>query len=231
MNWLSSPLLSLDSETTGLDVTSDRIITLCIGLSERIGEWMPVTWRINPGVPIPAESTAVHGITNADVAGWEPPAPALKRIWMRLADAAEAGTPLVIHNAPFDLSIIENEMRRHLGRGLPDGLVVLDCLCLYRRFDWTTGGRSLTKLADRHGITFPAHDAEADALAALRLLHILGGMNDALPLIEPAALHDAQGRWWFAQQDAAEAKALGNGSPFTRQNHWPLIPNENREPL
>ena len=84
--------------------------------------------------------------------------------------------------------------------------------------------RSLSKLAERHGITFPAHDAEADALASLRLLHVLAGLNDLLPLIQPATLHEAQRGWWTQQQDAAEAHALGNGTPFTRQPHWPLIP-------
>ena len=63
-----------------------------------------------------------------------------------------------------------------------------------------------------------------DALASLRLLLVLGGMNDLLPLIQPATLHDAQRGWWTQQQDAAEAHALGNGTPFTRQQHWPLIP-------
>ena len=65
----------------------------------------------------------------------------------------------------------------------------------------------------------------ADALASLRILHVLAGLNDLLPLIEPRALHQAQRRWWVAQQDAAEAHAQGNGTPFTRQDHWPLIPS------
>ena len=224
MTWLDQPLLALDSETTGTRPDFDRILTLCIGRSSKLGTWVSRTWRINPGVPIPPESTAVHGIGDADVTGWAQPFDALIEIGQWLDAAAANRRPLVLHHAPFDLSLIDAELRRHTGQGIPDGLIVLDTLCLFRRFDWTTGGRALTKLAARHGITFPAHDAEADALASLRLLHILAGLNDLLPLVEPAALHEAQKTWWVLQQDAAEAKALGNGTAFERQDCWPLIP-------
>ena len=224
MTWLDQPLLALDSETTGTRPDFDRILTLCIGRSSKLGTWVSRTWRINPGVPIPPESTAVHGIGDADVTGWAQPFDALIEIGQWLDAAAANRRPLVLHHAPFDLSLIDAELRRHTGQGIPDGLIVLDTLCLFRRFDWTTGGRSLGKLAARYGITFPAHDAEADALASLKLLHILAGLNDLLPLITPATLHEAQQGWWVQQQDAAEARALGSGTAFERQDCWPLIP-------
>lgn len=224
MTWLDQPLLALDSETTGTRPDFDRILTLCIGRSSKPGTWVSRTWRINPGVPIPPESTAVHGIGDADVTGWAQPFDALIEIGQWLDAAAANRRPLVLHHAPFDLSLIDAELRRHTGQGIPDGLIVLDTLCLFRRFDWTTGGRSLSKLAARYDITFPAHDAEADALASLKLLHILAGLNDLLPLIEPAALHEAQKTWWVQQQDAAESRALGSGTAFERQDCWPLIP-------
>ena len=224
MTWLDQPLLALDSETTGTRPDFDRILTLCIGRSSKLGTWVSRTWRINPGVPIPPESTAVHGIGDADVTGWAQPFGALIEIGQWLDAAAANRRPLVLHHAPFDLSLIDAELRRHTGQGIPDGLIVLDTLCLFRRFDWTTGGRSLSKLAARYDITFPAHDAEADALASLKLLHILAGLNDLLPLITPATLHEAQKTWWVLQQDAAESRALGSGTAFERQDCWPLIP-------
>lgn len=181
--------------------------------------------RRRPGVPIPAEAAAVHGYTDERVRiEGVRPANALPYVFEELTSAAETQTPIVAHNAPFDLTLLDREFRRHLGKPLPAGLTVLDTLALFRRFDWTTGGRSLGKLAGRHGITFPAHDAEADALASLRLLHILADANDLLPLIDADVLHRAQVGWWVQQQDAVEARAAGSGTPFTRQNHWPLIP-------
>ena len=226
MTWLDEPMLALDTETTSPDPETARVVQACVGRSSYPGDWRPLTMLVNPGVPIPAESTAVHHITDEDVqAEGVDPESALATVWQQLDRAASYRTPIVAHNAAFDLTLLDRESRRHLGCGLPGGLIVLDTLCLFRRFDWRTGGRTLTKLAERHGITFPAHDAGADALACLRLLHILAGLNDLLPLIEPEVLHRAQAGWWVAQQDAAEAHAQGNGTPFTRQDHWPFIPS------
>lgn len=227
MSWLDGRMVPIDTESTGTDPTEARIVQVTVGLSIRPGDWNPWTCVVNPGVPIPEAAAKIHGYTDERVeAEGVDPRQALEIAWGMLDDAAYLSEPVVAHNAAFDLTLLDREFRRHLGKQLPAGLIVLDTLCLFRRFDWTTGGRSLGKLAERHGIVFPAHDAEADALASLRLLHILGGMNDVLPLIEPTALHEAQIGWWAQQQDIAEANALGNGNHFTRQPHWPLIPME-----
>ena len=223
--WLGRTMYSLDTESTSLDTESARVVTLTLGRSTSPGHWSPKSYLLDPGVEIPAEATAVHGITteHARKEGMQP-GHALHGVWLWLTQIATGRTPLVIFNAPYDLTLLDREFRRHLGEPLPTGLIVLDTLCLFRRFDWTTGGRSLSKLAARYDITFPAHDAEADALASLKLLHILAVMNDLLPLITPATLHEAQQGWWVQQQDAAEARALGSGTAFERQDCWPLIP-------
>ena len=223
--WLGRTMYSLDTESTSLDTESARVVTLTLGRSTSPGHWSPKSYLLDPGVEIPAEATAVHGITteHAQKEGMQP-GHALHEVWLWLTQIATGRTPLVIFNAPYDLTLLDREFRRHLGEPLPTGLIVLDTLCLFRRFDWTTGGRSLGKLAARYGITFPAHDAEADALASLKLLHILAVMNDLLPLITPATLHEAQQGWWVQQQDTAEARALGSGTAFERQDCWPLIP-------
>lgn len=225
MSWLDGPLYALDTETTGTDPEAARVVQVSLWESTAPGRGRPWTRLIDPGVPIPAEATAVHGITDekAQREGHDP-AETLLGLHVMLYSAAWDRVPLVAHNAAYDLTILDREFRRHIGEELPARLIVLDTLCLYRRFDWTTGGRSLGRLAERHGITFPAHDAEADALASLRLLHVLAAMNDTLPLIPAADLHEAQRGWWVRQQDAAEANALGNGHEFTRQDCWPMIP-------
>ena len=225
MSWLTGPLYALDTETTGTDPETARVVQVSLWESPSPGIGKPWTRLVNPGVPIPAEATAVHGITDerAQHEGCTP-AEALGGLHLKLSLAALTQTPVVAHHAAYDLTLLDREFQRHLGEELPARLIVLDTLCLYRRFDWTTGGRSLGRLAERHGITFPAHDAEADALASLRLLHVLAAMNDTLPLIPAADLHEAQRGWWVRQQDAAEANALGNGHEFTRQDCWPMIP-------
>ena len=230
MSWLDGPMLAIDTESTGTDPTEARIVQVTMGASARPGHWQPWTRVVNPGVLIPEAASAVHGYTDSRVqSDGLAPADVLIEAHVTLRQAAQRGIPIVAHNASYDLTLLDREFRRHLGVGVPDGLIVLDTLVLYRRFDWTTGGRSLGKLAARHGIEFPAHDAEADALASLRLLHILAGINDVLPLIPADVLHVAQMGWWQQQQDVAESKAFGNGEPFTRQPHWPLIPRDKEE--
>lgn len=224
MNWANAPLLAVDCESTSTDPTEARIVQITVGMSVGPGDWHPWTRIVNPGVPIPDAAAKIHGYTDTRVqTEGTTPSAALAKAYATLTDTAYRGIPVVAHNAAYDLTLLDREFRRHLGEPLPTGLIVLDTLCLFRRFDWTTGGRSLSKLAARYDITFPAHDAEADALASLKLLHILAVMNDLLPLISPATLHEAQQGWWVQQQDAAESRALGSGTAFERQDCWPLI--------
>lgn len=225
MTWLQSPLTALDTETTGVDVETARIVTACVGLSRRPGDWVPREWRINPGIPIPAEATAIHGIGDADVADAMAPAEALTEVLGELRQAAERQVPIVGHNLTYDLTLLDREFRRHLSEPLPEGLVALDTLVLFRRFDFTTGGRRLEQLADRYGITFPAHDATADALASLRLLHILAADNDLLGLVDPQDLQPLQAKWHAAHQAAAASKRIGNGqSADGFATDWPMQP-------
>lgn len=231
MTWLTEPLFALDTETTGINPETARIITCCIGSSSGPGRWSPTTWTINPGVPIPADSTKVHGITDADVADKPTPAELLPAILDWLTEAIRADTPIVGHNLTYDLTALDREMRRHLGQPIPAGLTCLDTLVLFRRFDLTTGSRSLESLASRHGIRFPAHDAAEDALASLRLLHILAADNDLLPHVNPANLHRLQADWYAAQTLAAHYRRRGNGQHSDQpRTDWPLIPLTERNP-
>ena len=222
MTWLNEPLIALDTETTGTDAEAARIVTACIGLAAQPGAWEPAEWRVNPGIPIPAEATVIHGLSDADVADHPSGPDAIEPIWNRLAEVASI--PIVGHNLAYDMTVLDREFRRHLGRGLPGGLRFIDTLVLFRRFDFTTGGRRLETLATRYGITLDAHDAVADALASLRILHILAGENDLLPLVSVADLQPLQAKWHAAHQTAAASKRLGNGQSADGFNTaWPYI--------
>ena len=224
MIWTDKPLYALDCESTSTDPETARIITVCLGYSGMRGQFGADSWLINPGVPIPAEATKVHGITDETASVGDDPAEALEDLRLLLDGIAHRRAPVVIHNAPYDLTLLDREFRRHLGTGLPEGLIVLDTLVLFRRFDLTTGSRTLEQLAAREGIRFPAHDAEADALASLRLLHILAARNDLLPHVDTQTLHRLQAGWYHAQVLAAHYRRAGNGDATTQPStSWPYI--------
>ena len=65
---LSRPLAFFDLETTGLSTTSDRIIELALIRVSPQGDVLERVRRFNPGMPIPPDATAIHGITDEDVA-------------------------------------------------------------------------------------------------------------------------------------------------------------------
>jgi DNA polymerase-3 subunit epsilon len=65
---LARPLVFIDMETTGVNPATDRIIEISLIKVHPDGRREAKTARVNPGMPIPPESTRIHGITDADVA-------------------------------------------------------------------------------------------------------------------------------------------------------------------
>jgi len=65
---LKRPIIFFDLETTGVDTSKDRIVEISMIKIMPDGEEIVKTRRINPGMPIPPEATAIHGISDADVA-------------------------------------------------------------------------------------------------------------------------------------------------------------------
>ena len=91
--WIDGPLLGFDTETTGTDVTRDRIVTAALVLSHGPGREAETvaTWLIDPGVEIPEAAAAVHGISTAHARehGMQP-AEALEEVGLSADYAAAA---------------------------------------------------------------------------------------------------------------------------------------------
>ena len=140
MRWTEGPLLGFDTETTGVDVDHDRIVTAALVRRDASGTRIR-TWLIDPGVEIPAAASAIHGITTAHArAHGAPPAVALAEIAATVATALAAGTPVVAFNAAYDLSILDAELVRHGLATVPERLgratsPVIDPLVLDRHED------------------------------------------------------------------------------------------------
>ena len=65
---LTRPICFFDLETTGIDVGKDRIVEISIFKVFPNGNKESKTWLVNPTIPIPPQTTAVHGITDEKVA-------------------------------------------------------------------------------------------------------------------------------------------------------------------
>ncbi|MER7167258.1 exonuclease domain-containing protein [Micromonospora sp. NPDC000207] len=183
MTWHLGPMLAYDCETTGVSVETDRIVTAAVVLIEPGHEPHIRSTVINPGVEIPESAAEIHGWTTERVqAEGREPAQELEWIAADLAAGLATGTPLVIANAPYDLTLLDRELRRH---NLPtidvrlDGKPissVVDPMCLDKALDrYRPGKRKLTDLCSTYGARIDtAHDCTADALAAARVVFMIG---------------------------------------------------------
>lgn len=161
---LERPLVALDLETTGLDSANDRIVEVScvkIGLD---GRREVRTRRVNPGIPIAPEATAVHGISDADVANESTFAQIARGLLAFLSGCDVTG----FNVEHFDLPMLQREFQR-VGITFPDApMRVIDSWRIYlskeprdlRSAYRFYCGRELER----------AHSAEADALAAADIL-------------------------------------------------------------
>ena len=223
MGWRGN-MIGYDSETTGVDVESARIVTACIGHAGLDG-WEAHTWLLRQSEPIPAEATAVHGITTeeANRDGIDP-AVALSGIRDALYRAWAEGVPVVGHNVSYDLTVLDRELRRHGLSGLEICGPVLDTLVLDKLHDrYRRGSRKLVDVAAHYGITLTeadAHGAEADALASCRIMWKMGGY-----IISPEQAHAAQVDAYREQRESFASYLASKGEALEDTNTvWPLKP-------
>ncbi len=105
---LERPLAFIDLETTGVDVATDRIVEIAIVKWNPDGSEEKHAFRVNPERPIPPESSAIHGIYDADVAN-EPTFEALsKKLFKLLFDCDLAG----YNSNKFDFPLLAEEFLR-----------------------------------------------------------------------------------------------------------------------
>jgi DNA polymerase-3 subunit epsilon len=175
-------IIVLDVETTGLDTQTDRIVEIAIAIRGGV----PTTVRVNPGIPIPPEASAVHGVTDADVAG----APGFASIAHAVVNALDLAEVVIGYNVRFDIEIVNAELARI-------GVEPID----YRRKHVIDPLRLWTAMEPRNlvaahrrfvGGDFDAHRAGDDVTATMR---VLTGMIDAFNLA---------GRGWATIAEVAD---------------------------
>lgn len=232
--WYDGPLAAFDTETTGVDTERDRIVSAALVVQDAPGSPVRAAhWLVDPGVPVPERAAKVHGLTGEHLREHgRPPAEVLGEVLRALEEQAAADRPLVVMNAPFDLTLLDRELRRHLGAPLtgtvdPASLRVLDPRVLDKHLDrYRRGRRTLTDLCSHYGVELAdAHDAAADATAALEVVREVGRrFARRLSSLSPAELYPLQEVWHAAQARGLQAWFARNGSQEEVDPAWPLRP-------
>lgn len=161
---LERPIAFIDVETTGTNPNSDRVVELSILRIQLDGTEEYKSHRVNPEVPIPADATAVHGITDADVSGL----PTFRQYAKSVRDFLEGCDIAGFNVIKFDLPCLEAEFSRagvdfsRRGRNLVDSMII------YHQRD----PRDLQAAHRKYcGVEMEnAHVAEEDAKAAAAVL-------------------------------------------------------------
>lgn len=174
----------LDTETTGLDPRTDRVIEIgCVELFNYTPTGVTFHSYLNPKREIAAEAFNVHGIS----AEFLSDKPLFSDIAVAFSDFI-ADSQLVIHNAAFDLGFLNSEFDR-IGFGkLPPGRAIDTLLIARRKFPG--GQNSLDGLCRRFNIDISGreqHGALKDSeLLAAVYLELVGGAQSGLALDAPA---------------------------------------------
>ncbi|WP_425846070.1 exonuclease domain-containing protein [Agrococcus sp. TSP3-2-1] len=217
-------LAVFDLETTGIDPAQSRIVTAFVGVLDASGAVIEGRyWIVDPGVEIPAASTAVHGVTTERARAEGAQAPlAVQEIREELARHFAAGLAVCAFNAAYDFSLLAAECRRY-GIEPLDARPVIDPMVIDRQVDrYRRGKRTLSVAAEVYGIELvDAHDASADAIAAGRLAQVMTVRYPELR-IDPISLHELTERWADEQAAGFEEFKRRSDPTFSAGRGWPL---------
>ncbi|WP_030481955.1 exonuclease domain-containing protein [Lentzea albidocapillata] len=225
LSWSTGPLVAVDLETTGVDPRKDRIVTAAIITITPVsaGERPDVhtyEWSADPGVEIPVDATAIHGVTTEEArAKGRNAAEVIDEVTKLLAKVWTPTTPLCAFNAAFDLTMLDAELQRYHGRSLPLSGPVVDPLCIDRQLDpQRDDKRTLSVLCAHYQVRLEnAHSSAGDAKATARLAWRLSTtFPKEVGQVPPHVLHRYQARWFRDSQvvhaDKLERAAAGSAA-------------------
>lgn len=105
---LRNPLAFLDLETTGINIATDRIVEIALQKINIDGHEEEKVMRINPEMPIPPQSTEIHGITDEDVKD----CPTFKQVAKSLATFIDGADLAGFNSNRFDIPLLSEEFLR-----------------------------------------------------------------------------------------------------------------------
>ena len=161
---LKNPIVFFDLETTGTNINSDRIVEICYLKIYPNGNEESKTMRINPGMHIPEEASAVHGIYDADVAD----CPVFKEVARNIAHDIEGCDLAGFNSNRFDIPLLAEEFLRanvdiDLGRRK-----FVDVQVIFHKMEQRTLSAAYKFYCGKN--LEDAHTAEADTRATYEVL-------------------------------------------------------------
>ncbi|MEN8884758.1 MAG: 3'-5' exonuclease [Winogradskyella sp.] len=161
---LNNPICFFDLETTGINISKDRIVEISVLKVYPNGNEESKTWVVNPEMPIPPEVTAIHGISDADVAD-KPTFKALsKEIYNLIKDSDLGG----FNSNRFDIPLLAEELLRADIDFDMKGRQSVDVQTIFHKMEQRTLTAAYKFYCDKN--LDGAHSAEADTKATYEVL-------------------------------------------------------------
>lgn len=214
-----SHMLSFDLETTGRDPHTARIVTSAmVTINGKQKDELELL--ADPGVEIPKEAAAVHGITTeyAREHG-QPHDEVLAETIRRIREGWDNGATLIVYNAAYDLTVL-----RTLDPNFTVDGPVFDPFVVDRAKDqYRKGKRTLENVCEHYGVPLTnAHEATADAVAAARVAWKLARQFPELVEMTSDELMLAQSTWHYETQSRLQQYFDDKGMDRSVNTSWPL---------
>ena len=223
-SWTQSRLVGFDLETTGVEPAMARIVTAAFVDSATEVR----TWLADPGIEIPESARAVHGITTEFAqANGATAAQVVTELCAEFAALREEGAVVVGHNVVYDLSVMSAEVARHRPDiDFPSIIpTIVDTFVVDKHIDpYRKGKRTLIETAKTYRIELlDAHDAAADALAALDISRALAEKSTEISALSNDEIMAAQADWKRSQAAGLQAwlRKKGNAEAVV-DGSWPM---------
>lgn len=153
-----------DLETTGINITSDRIVEISILKVFPNGKEERHTWKVNPEMPIPPETTAVHGISDEDVKD----APTFKQLAKEVHNLIKDADLAGFNSNRFDIPLLAEEMLRVDMDFDMKSRVAVDVQTIFHKKEQRTLSAAYKFYCNES--LENAHSAEADTVATYEVL-------------------------------------------------------------
>ncbi|WP_290698910.1 3'-5' exonuclease [Lacinutrix sp.] len=161
---LTKPICFFDLETTGINISKDRVVEISILKVFPNGNKESKTWLVNPEMPIPPEVSLIHGVTDERVANEPTFKDLAKEISLMTKDCDLAG----FNSNRFDIPLLAEEMLRADMDFDMKGRVAVDVQTIFHKMEKRTLGAAYKFYCDKS--LENAHTAEADTLATYEVL-------------------------------------------------------------